>query len=117
MEKTKERPQRTLKQNRALHKWFKESADLLNSSGADMQVVLSKRLSIWWSEGSFKESLFKPVMEKVYNKKSTTELNTKETTELVDMLRDAIALSNGVELPEFPSVESLMNQQRGRRVK
>lgn len=109
----KEEKQRTLRQNKALHKWFKESADTLNEHGADMQMILAKRLSVWWSEETFKEALFKQFIRRVYIKDSTTELSTKQLTESVQMVTDVIARETGVVLPEFPSTESLINQQRG----
>ncbi len=116
MEETKERPKRTLKQNSAAHLYFSHVADALNSSGLDMQAVLSKRVGVRWTGVSVKESLFKILAMAMFNVKSTTELDTKQFTEVADMLGDVLAKDYGV-VTEFPSAESLMNQQRGRRVK
>lgn len=99
--------QRTLKQNASAHLWFKHIADSLNDSGMDMQVVLAKRAGIKWTETAVKECLFRVLMIAMTNKQSTTELTTKEFTEVTNMLRDFLARDYGVNV-EVPSVESLM---------
>lgn len=46
--------QRTIKQNSTLHLWFTHVADALNESGNDMQVVLAKRMEVWWTPEAIK---------------------------------------------------------------
>ena len=107
----KERKQRTLTQNRAAHLWFKHIADTFNEHGLDMQTVLRQRVGIRWTEDSVKEALFKVLARAMYQKESTTQLSTKEFTDVAEMLSDVIARDYGVTV-DFPSVESLINQER-----
>jgi len=106
----KEYPKRTNRQNRMIHLWFQHVAEALNESGNDMQVVLSKRMDIWWTASSVKECLFKVLAFHMFNKKSSTELNTKELAAVTDMLRDVLARDYGVDV-DVPSIESLMNER------
>lgn len=103
--------QRTLRQNRMAHLWFTHLAEALNESGNDMQVVLSKRMEVWWTPESVKECLFKALTKAMYNKDSTTQLTTKEFTKVADMLRDVLARDYGVNV-DIPSIECVINQQR-----
>jgi hypothetical protein len=108
-EERKER-QRTLKQNSTVHLWFKHIADSLNESGMDMQVVLAKRAGIKWTETAVKECLFRVLMIAMTNKQSTTELTTKEFTDVTNMLRDFLARDYGLNV-EVPSIETLMEER------
>lgn len=94
--------QRTPRQNRSAHLWFKHIADELNSSGMDMQTVLAKRVGIRWTEEAVKESLFKVLAKAMYQKDSTTKLSTKEFTHVAEQLSDVMARDYGV-IVEFPS--------------
>jgi len=111
-EKDEERKarQRTLRQNRTAHLWFKHIADSLNETGMDMQVVLAKRAGIKWTETAVKECLFRVLMIAMTNKQSTTELTTKEFTEVTNMLRDFLARDYGLNV-EVPSIETLMEER------
>ena len=103
--------QRTSNQNRSAHLWFRHVADSLNESGNDMQVVLSKRMEVWWTETSVKECLFKVLAKAMFNKDSTTKLTTKEFTQVTNMLRDVLARDYGVDV-EVPSQETLEMKER-----
>jgi len=107
----KEAKQRTIRQNKSAHLWFTHVADALNESGNDMQVVLAKRMEIWWTSSSVKECLFKVLAKAMYNKESSTQLTTKEFTDVTNMLRDVLARDYGVDV-EVPSIETLINEQR-----
>lgn len=113
-EKNEERKekQRTLRQNRTAHLWFKHIADTLNESGYDMQAVLAKRAGIRWTETAVKECLFKALMFAMTNKTSTTELTTKEFSEVTNMLRDFLARDYGIDV-EVPSIEALTSREMG----
>ncbi len=99
--------QRTLRQNSALHLYFKELADELNSVGLDMKKTLKPEIEILWTPESIKEYLWKPVMEAMYIKKSTTELSTKEMTKVYEVLDKHLGEKHGVHV-EFPSEEEQM---------
>lgn len=102
--------QRTARQNRTAHLWFKHIADSLNESGMDMQAVLAKRAGIRWTETAVKECLFKALMVAMTTKQSTTELTSKEFSDVTKMLQDFLARDYGVNV-EVPSIESLKTEE------
>lgn len=110
-EKT-QRP-RTIKQNSTLHLWLTHIADELNDHGLDMQVVLAKRHGIMWTPEAVKECLFKVLAKAMFNKDSTTQLSTKEFTQVTNMLRDVLARDYGVNV-EVPSLASMQEEQKER---
>ena len=71
-----EKKQRTIKQNKSLHLWFRLLADTLNEAGLDMRTVLKPSISIGWNDKTIKEYIFKPILEAMLLKKSTTEMTT-----------------------------------------
>lgn len=105
MEKEKVEKQRTLLQNRALHKWFTLLSTELNTQGLDMRVVLKPDWKIWWTPESIKENMFKPLMKAMYNKDSTTELTTAQVDKVYEQIMQIIGERYGVNIP-FPSQES-----------
>jgi hypothetical protein len=96
--------QRTIQQNKALHAWFKLLSDYLNENGLDMRVVLKPDWRIWWTPESVKENLFKPLMEAMYQKESTTELNTAEINKVYEQIMFILGEKYGIHVP-FPSHE------------
>ena len=78
----KEKSQRTLQQNKALHKYFELLANALNEAGLDMKKTLKPEIDIPWSPRAVKEFLWKPVMEAMTDKESTTQMNTVEPSEI-----------------------------------
>lgn len=103
--------QRTLSQNSALHLYFTHLAEKLNEAGLDMRKVLKPSINIPWSAESIKECLWKPIMEFQTQKSSTTEMTTKEITEVYDTINRHIGETFGITV-EFPSVETLINKSR-----
>jgi len=56
------REQRTLTQNRALHKYCELLAEALNDAGYEMKAVLAvKVVDVPWSKELVKEALWKPI--------------------------------------------------------
>lgn len=96
--------QRTILQNRALHKMFSMLADELNTAGLEMRVVLKPEYELWWNKETVKLHLFKPVMCAMYGKGSTTELTTAEVSKVFDQLQRMLGEKFGLEIA-FPSVE------------
>jgi hypothetical protein len=111
MEKIKEEKQRTAKQNRALHKFFSQLSIELNTAGLDMRIVLKPSYQLWWTPKMVKEHLWKSVQEAMYQKKSTTELTTKELDKIFEQLQHILGEKFGLEL-EFPSIENLINYEK-----
>jgi len=70
--------QRTTKQNKSLHKYCELKAQQLNDAGLDMRVTLKPEISLEWTPESFKKYMLKAFTRLMYDKKSTTELTTKE---------------------------------------
>jgi len=99
---------RTAQQNKALHKWFSLLSDELNEKGLDMRVVMKDDWSIWWTEESVKNNLWRPIQEAMFNKKSTTELNTQEINKVFEQIMKSIGEKHEVYIP-FPSVEETDN--------
>lgn len=101
--------QRTARQNRALHLYFKLVADTLNDAGLDMRVVLKPEVEIPWSQKTVKEYLWRPIQRIQLRKESTTDLTTKD----IDLVFDTMNLhlgNHGVHTP-FPSIEEIMARQ------
>jgi len=98
--------QRTLQQNRALHKWCAQVARVLNESGKDMKVVLKPEVDIPWTTYTVKDHLWKPILQIMLGKESTTEMNTVDPTQICETITRHIGQSQGVVLPPWPSVET-----------
>ena len=81
-----EEKQRTLNQNRAMHKFFEMLAKDLSDAGLDMKKTLKPGADIPWTPEMVKLMLWKPIQDAMFNKESTTELSTKEVNEVYDVL-------------------------------
>lgn len=100
--------QRTIKQNKSLHKYLTMIAEQLADSGQDMRKVV--KLPIKPTMDNVKENMFKPVMTALYpDKESTTELTTKEMHECYQVFNEALAQRLGVSA-EWPSHDSMLNE-------
>lgn len=96
--------QRTLQQNKALHKFFTMLADDLNQSGYDMKKVLKPGVDIPWNADTVKNYLWRPIQEAQLQKESTTELSTREIDVVYNTLNRHLGDKLGVHVP-FPSEE------------
>lgn len=105
---------RTTQQNRALHKFFTLLAEELNNAGLDQRKVLKPGVAIPWSGESIKSQIWKPIQQALYEKKSTTELLKKEEIDKIyNVINKHLSESfPGIEIPDFPSIESIINKQR-----
>lgn len=97
--------QRTLKQNKSLHKFFTILSDQLNTAGLEMKTVLKPDYKIWWTPESIKENIWKPLQKAMLEKESTTELETKDVDRVFKQLQQMFGEKFGLEL-EFPSEET-----------
>ncbi len=103
----KKKKQRTPTQNASFHLWCEVLAGAFNLAGIDKRQVfekMKKGIEIPWTKESVKEDFFKPIMEAVTGKKSTTELTTKEISEVVDIINHEFLSKrfNGMRV-EWPS--------------
>ena len=88
--------QRTLTQNKAMHKYFELLAEALNEAGYDMKRLLKEEVDIPWTKESVKEHLWKPIQEIMIKAKSTTELNTAQPNNIYLVLSRHIGEKTGV---------------------
>jgi len=87
---------RTPTQNRSLHKYFSLLAEALNDSGNDMRKTLKPEVEIPWGSDNIKEQLFKPIAKAMFGTSSTTELSTKQISEVYETLNRHTASKLGV---------------------
>lgn len=103
--------QRTVLQNRALHLYFKLVADTLNDAGLDMRAVLKPEVEIPWTKDTVKDFMWKPIQKIMLDKKSTTELSTKDIDIIYDTMNRHLAKHGVTEA--FPSIEEIISRQSG----
>lgn len=99
------RKQRTLQQNKALWKYCELLAEALNGAGLDMKKTLKPEVAIPWNKDSVCEHLWRPVQEAMTGKKSTTELNTVDPSEIYEVLNRHLSERFGLYIP-WPSEEN-----------
>lgn len=98
--------QRTAQQNKSLHKGLQLVADSLNQAGLDMRVVLKPEIDIPWTTASAKEYLFRPIMEKMHQKSSTTLLDKhKEIEEVWETMMRFLMEKHHIDYIPFPHNE------------
>ena len=94
---------RTQLQNKSLHLWLRQLAEVLTEIGFDMRSV---KVEIKPTEENLKECFFKPVMSALYPEiGSTTEMSTAQVVECVDVLNKALGEKLGVHVP-WPCIET-----------
>lgn len=99
---------RTSAQNRALHLWCKQVADLLNSKGVQTVGVFGNKIP--WTMSTVKAQIIKGTLKKFYDIDSTTKMKRKEVDGMVDYVTLAFG-EIGVEIPGFPSKELWENEK------
>jgi hypothetical protein len=78
-------------------------AEALNDAGLDMRVFLKPEIAIPWSQETVKDFLWRPVQKLCLQKRSTTELTTKDIDKIYDVLNLHLG-KQGIHVP-FPSIE------------
>jgi hypothetical protein len=86
---------RSVKQNNALHLLFRQIAEELNNAGYTRPHPWGK-MEVPYSEVAVKEMFYVPIIDKVYKKQHSSELDTKELSESVEVLLDALAQNTGI---------------------
>jgi hypothetical protein len=76
-----------------------------------MKTVLKPEVDIPWTMENAKNHLWRPIQEAMLGKESTRELTTDEVSKIYDVLNRHLGEKFGIEC-DFPSLESLMWQQR-----
>ena len=93
---------RTLSQNAAIHKYFDLLAATLNAKGLTVEVVIKPDTN--WTMESVKELIWRPVMQSVIGKKSTTKLTRQEVNDVYMALDAALQQKLDISV-EFPHIE------------
>lgn len=107
---------RTQTQNRALHLMFRQLSEQLNESGLDMKKTLKPDIDIWWNEKMVKEYIWRPLQRIITGKESSTEISTKDIDKIFEVISKNFGEKFGLEI-RFPSIETLISEQRIREVK
>ena len=94
---------RTTAQNSAIHLFCKMLANSFNDAGLDMLAVLKvKKVSVPWSMEKVKDVLWREIQEAMFGTRSTTKLDTKQVSQVHDVLNRHTAENFGISL-DFPS--------------
>lgn len=103
--------QRSDRQNRALHLYFKFIASELNLHRLDMKKMLFHHdVEIPWNPLTVKEYLWRPIQKAQLMKESTKELTTADVDQVLDTVIRVLA-RQGLQV-DFPSIETLMYKKR-----
>ena len=98
----KESRQRTAQQNRALHLYCQMLSAKLNEAGLDMKKTLKPDIAIPWTPDNVKAHLWKPIQEAVTGKRSTTQLDTCNSSDVYEVLNRHMSEKFGISI-EWPS--------------
>ena len=98
---------RTTKQNSAMHVYFTLLAKELSDCGKDMRTTLREDAEIPWDSELVKKFIWRPVMQAMTGKTSTTKLERKEVSEIYEVVHRHMAQNHSVMVP-FPSNEPPM---------
>jgi hypothetical protein len=96
---------RTNPQNRSLHLFCELLAKELNEAGLDMKKVLKPNVDIPWNKTTVKEYIWRPIQKALTTKESTTDIDTKEPSEIWEIINRHLGEKFGIEVPRFPSEE------------
>ena len=95
---------RTYRQNRTIHLLFRRMAEALNDAGFEIRHPMKPDLEIPYSEESVKELLYKPIITSYFKVNRSSELNTEQLSESMEILVDAVNRNTGV-MVHIPSQE------------
>jgi len=103
---------RSIRQNNSLWLWFSLLAQDLNLKGYDMRKIIRPSVDIEWTKDSLCDYLFKPLMNTMFNKKSTTKLTNEEINILYDNLnRIIIERTKGEVSVPFPNLDEMFRDK------
>lgn len=102
-------------QNRALHKWFTQIAEILNETGQQRYNEMGIP-SIYTSE-LLKNDYWKPLQKQLFDINSTRDMTGTMLNNLIDSFVLWLAESKGVKAPPFPDKHQLMFELDKKNVK
>ena len=94
---------RSIQQNKALHVFCKQIADVLNKEGLYMTGIFQN--DIMWSMDLVKSQIVKNLIKSMFDIDSTTKLKRKEFDQLIDTITLIFGEKKGIVIPPFPSRE------------
>lgn len=97
--------QRTLQQNKALHKLFDLLAQAFNEAGYDVKPLPKEKFDIPWTGVLVKELIWRPIMQAMTEKFSTTELDRMEIDQIYEVINKNLGEKLGIHVP-FPCDET-----------
>ena len=106
--------QRSNKQNASLHKYLALLSEALNDAGYDCFNFFKEGFAMPWNERLVKELIWRPVQQVVIDKKSTTEADTIQYSEIYDVINAHMSQNKHIFVP-WPSNESLMYENNTSR--
>lgn len=110
METVDEDRHRTIKQNRAMHGYFRSLAYALNSAGLDMRTVLKPGVAIDWNEVMIKDYIWRPIQKVITGEKSTADLTTTDIDAIYQVISRHMAEKFGVSVA-FPDRFSMAEER------
>jgi len=100
---------RTDKQNNSIHLYCQILSQEFLARGIDMREIIRDEIPISFTPESVKIYLWKPIQMAMFGKKSTTQLDTHEVSQIHDQLNKIIIeRTKGEVSVAFPSVEELL---------
>ena len=81
---------------------MRQLAEALNAAGLDMRKVLKPSIAIPWNRDSVHDQLWVPIQEALFDKRSTTELEKSEVSEVEKVLVRHLSEKFSLECPEWP---------------
>ena len=103
---TPQKDTRTLRQNRALHKYLAMVAEALNNAGMEMQVSIKgsqKQAEIPWSMETVKECIWRPIQRAATGEESSSELDTSGPGEVYTIMSRYLSERLGINI-HWPSL-------------
>lgn len=98
---------RSDEQNRAFHLFFRMVAEELNNAGLDVKTFLKDGIELKWTEEMVKEIIWRTVQVAMFNKRSTTQLNKMEVSDVYEVINRKLC-EHGISVP-FPCDEDVRN--------
>ncbi len=96
----KKTKQRTLTQNKAMHLYYDLVAIALNDGGFDVtstvELLYGGPVDVPWTKAFVKDYLWKPLQLAMTGIESTTELNTKQISEIYRLVDKTLAENTGI---------------------
>ena len=89
---------RTQKQNRSLHVWCRQAAEILRDSGIDTKQFFKEGYEVPFTTEIVKNNIWRPIQKAVTDKDSSRELTTSEVTAVYDQINLLLA-EKGIHVP------------------